>query len=190
MSMEEWGGGDYYNFYVTPPGGSEVYILGEGDQGGTWSAPKTSALGAQAYVAAGGSLTVVNSSIAGMETNVRGREVASDESGAVTIVVTTSDDDSNADDGATTLREALAIAPEGGVVVFDSALQGATIALGEGELTVARSVTIDASANSQYCGRREIRWNQRVDVYERVRQRRGRRLGRFKGRFNRRRLGL
>ena len=61
-------------------------------------------------------------------------------------VVTTSSDETNAEDGETTLREALAIAPEGATIVFAPELQGATIELGEGELTAASSVTIDASA--------------------------------------------
>ena len=57
------------------------------------------------------------------------------------LTVTTLDDD-----GAGSLREALALIADGGTIDFDPALAGGTIGLTSGQLLVDRSVTIDASA--------------------------------------------
>ena len=51
---------------------------------------------------------------------------------------------SAADGGAGSLRDALAVIADGGTITFDPALAGETVAL-NGQLTVDRSVTIDAS---------------------------------------------
>ncbi len=64
------------------------------------------------------------------------------------IVVTTAADelDANGTLGAgISLREALRDAPEGAGILFDSTLNGATLALARGESVLAKDVTIDAS---------------------------------------------
>ncbi len=57
------------------------------------------------------------------------------------LTVTTLDDS-----GAGSLREALGLIADGGLITFDPALAGGTIGLTSGQLGIDRSVTIDASA--------------------------------------------
>jgi beta-glucanase (GH16 family) len=57
------------------------------------------------------------------------------------LVVTTLDDS-----GAGSLREAVGLIADGGLITFDPALAGGTIGLTSGQLVVGRSMTIDASA--------------------------------------------
>ena len=65
----------------------------------------------------------------------------------ILVVTTTADEnDPNGTLGAgLSLREALRDAPDGAGIVFDSALNGATLPLG-GEIVIAKNVTIDASS--------------------------------------------
>jgi len=64
--------------------------------------------------------------------------------GAVSMTVTTLDDVVDADDGVTSLREAILYARDGDVIMFDPSLYGQTITLGGSELLIDRSITIDA----------------------------------------------
>ena len=57
------------------------------------------------------------------------------------LVVTNLDDS-----GPGSLREALALIADGGTITFDPALAGGTLTLTSGQLTVNRSVTVDAAA--------------------------------------------
>ncbi|MCP5534340.1 MAG: hypothetical protein H7A48_14310, partial [Akkermansiaceae bacterium] len=50
--------------------------------------------------------------------------------------------------GQTTLREAIALAPEGSTITFDGGLSGETLELVESELIIAKDLTLDASALS------------------------------------------
>lgn len=61
------------------------------------------------------------------------------------LVVTTA-----ADDGPGSLREALALIADDGTITFDPSLAGATMTLTSGQLTIPRSVTIDASAAAPF----------------------------------------
>ena len=60
---------------------------------------------------------------------------------ATELIVTTL-----ADSGAGSLREALGLIADGGTITFDASLAGGTVGLTSGQLTVDRSVTVDASA--------------------------------------------
>ncbi|MBR2004301.1 MAG: fibronectin type III domain-containing protein, partial [Thermoguttaceae bacterium] len=62
------------------------------------------------------------------------------------LVVTTNLDVVNENDGVLSLREAIQESELGGVIKFDASLKGKTIALSGSELTITKSVTIDASA--------------------------------------------
>ena len=92
----------------------------------------------------------------GRETSVKGiysdygslgwYEVIIGTPSALTLTVTTDEDVFDGSDGKLSLREALALAGERSVIVFDSALSGKTITLLGGEIALNKSVTIDASA--------------------------------------------
>ncbi len=60
---------------------------------------------------------------------------------ATSLVVTNLDDS-----GPGSLREALSLIADGGTITFDPGLAGGTLALTSGQLTIDRSVTVDASA--------------------------------------------
>ncbi|MDO4586065.1 MAG: choice-of-anchor Q domain-containing protein, partial [Planctomycetia bacterium] len=62
------------------------------------------------------------------------------------IVVDSVDDLIDANDGKTTLREAISIAEFGNVITFDSSLAGKTIVLSEMELLLDKSIRIDATS--------------------------------------------
>ena len=64
---------------------------------------------------------------------------------ALTLTVTTADDVFAAD-GELSLREAVALAGERSVIIFDTSLASSTITLTEGEIELCKSITIDASA--------------------------------------------
>ncbi|MBR0225102.1 MAG: hypothetical protein IJL92_03485, partial [Thermoguttaceae bacterium] len=64
-----------------------------------------------------------------------------------TIIVNSLLDVVDETDGVTTLREAVALyVVDGGVITFDETLAGGTILLGGSELTISKTITIDASA--------------------------------------------
>ena len=62
---------------------------------------------------------------------------------AATLTVTTT-----ADNGAGSLRDALAVASDGDTIQFDSALNGQTISLTSGELVVDTDVTINGPGSN------------------------------------------
>ncbi len=64
----------------------------------------------------------------------------------LTTLVTTTDDVVDATDSVNSLREAIAAAKAGATITFDASLDGGVIKLDNGELMLAKDVTIDASA--------------------------------------------
>lgn len=63
-----------------------------------------------------------------------------------TLVVTTEEDVVDDSDDATSLREALKLAHDGDIIVFDSSLKNKTVTLNGSQLNIAKSVIVDASA--------------------------------------------
>lgn len=65
---------------------------------------------------------------------------------AVTVDTLVDEVDGSIDDGDVSLRDALDVATAGGTIDFDGSLDGGTLLLTLGELTITKALTIDASA--------------------------------------------
>jgi hypothetical protein len=65
---------------------------------------------------------------------------------SITVDTLLDEADGSIDDGDVSLRDAIAIAPAGDTIDFDASLDGGTILLTMGELSITKAMTIDATA--------------------------------------------
>ncbi|MEM6446537.1 MAG: choice-of-anchor Q domain-containing protein [Cyanobacteria bacterium P01_D01_bin.123] len=82
------------------------------------------------------------------------------------IVNTLADENDGIEDGEISLREALAAIADGGIITFDSSLQGQTITLGGSQLDIVRSVTIDGDVDGDEVADITVDANQQSRVFD------------------------